>query len=71
LLPGIGNRTPSIPSSGQAHFGKPSTLGQHLQRRRIDPDGFRKTRGSVYVNGDGLVFKYRYDRHGWFLGSNG
>ena len=42
-------------------------IGQYLAKRGISPDGFRKSRGSRYVNNAGLVLKYHYDAAGWFL----
>ena len=45
-------------------------LGQYLRGRGMAPDGFRKSRGSTYINRNGLIIKYHYDRQGWFLSAN-
>jgi hypothetical protein len=45
-------------------------LGQYLAQRGLDAHGFRKSRGSKYVNAAGLIVQYYYDRSGWCLTAN-
>jgi hypothetical protein len=39
-------------------------LGQYLRGRGLAPEGFRKSHGSKYLNSNGLIVEYHYDRHG-------
>ena len=39
-------------------------IGQYLRERGLSVDGFRKSRGSSYVNRSGLVVKVLYERRG-------
>jgi hypothetical protein len=39
-------------------------IGQYLRCRGLSMDGFRKSRGSSYVNRNGLNVKVIYDRRG-------
>lgn len=45
-------------------------LGQYLRKLDISPEGFRKSRGSSYVNKSGLIVKYHYEGASWFLMPN-
>ncbi len=41
-------------------------IGQYLAKRGISPDGFRKSRGSRYVNNAGLLSKVSRSAHAEF-----
>lgn len=67
-----GHKTPlgANPFLWSSNFWEAFNLGQYLAQRGISPDGFRKSRGSKFVNATGLVIEYHYDAAGWCLSSN-
>jgi len=67
-----GHKTPlgANPFLWSSNLWEAFNIGQYLAKRGISPDGFRKSRGSRYVNNAGLVLKYHYDAAGWFLEAN-
>lgn len=42
-------------------------LGQHLHRHGYSAEGFRKSRGSSYLNAHGLRFRFFYDAGMWCI----
>jgi hypothetical protein len=61
---GYDNPTAANPYYWSSSFWEAFLIGQYLRDKGLPVDGFRKSRGSSYVNRSGLVVKVLYDRRG-------